>query len=248
MRSAAGRTIWATRSAIPPRACACWPGGARSWKPCTQGRVQHPVFVALEGTAQKYDLADPALRRSDQRLRAGSDASRAIANWEELFDYCRCSANPVGRLVLRLCGYADAERDRLSDATCTALQLANFWQDVTVDFEKDRVYLPLDLSREARLHGGGSGRAQVQPGISSGDARSGGRGAQAFPGRPAAGQNSGPAPGVRSGTVQPRRHARARKDRAAELQRAGARGPPSPKSSACSLVAHALLRAAFTLV
>jgi phytoene/squalene synthetase len=52
----------------------------------------------------------------------------------------------VGRLVLRLCGYQDdAGLDRLSDATCTALQLANFWQDVTVDFEKDRVYLPLDL-------------------------------------------------------------------------------------------------------
>jgi phytoene/squalene synthetase len=51
----------------------------------------------------------------------------------------------VGRLVLYLCGYSDAERQRLSDATCTALQLANFWQDVTVDQLKDRVYLPLDL-------------------------------------------------------------------------------------------------------
>jgi len=51
----------------------------------------------------------------------------------------------VGRLVLRLCGYSDDQRDRLSDATCTALQLANFWQDVTLDLEKDRVYLPLDV-------------------------------------------------------------------------------------------------------
>src|ERR1700736_6771854 len=67
------------------------------------------------------------------------------ANWEDLFDYCRCSANPVGRLVLRLCGYADDDIHPMSDATCTGLQLANFWQDVTVDFEKDRVYLPLDL-------------------------------------------------------------------------------------------------------
>ena len=65
--------------------------------------------------------------------------------WEDLFGYCRNSANPVGRLVLRLCGYHDAERDRLSDATCTALQLANFWQDVTVDLRKDRVYLPLEV-------------------------------------------------------------------------------------------------------
>src|SRR5205085_10116604 len=57
----------------------------------------------------------------------------------------RYSANPVGRLVLGLCGYHDPERQALSDATCTALQLANFWQDVIIDLEKDRVYLPLDL-------------------------------------------------------------------------------------------------------
>jgi phytoene/squalene synthetase len=62
-----------------------------------------------------------------------------------VLDYCVYSANPVGRLVLYLCGYSDAERQSLSDATCTALQLANFWQDVTVDQQKDRVYLPLDL-------------------------------------------------------------------------------------------------------
>ena len=55
------------------------------------------------------------------------------------------SANPVGHLVLYLCDYRDEERQRLSDQTCTALQLANFWQDVTVDLQKDRVYLPLDL-------------------------------------------------------------------------------------------------------
>ena len=66
-------------------------------------------------------------------------------DWDELFGYCRYSANPVGRLVLYLCGYSDAERQRLSDATCTALQLANFWQDVTVDLLKDRVYIPLDV-------------------------------------------------------------------------------------------------------
>ena len=61
---------------------------------------------------------------------------------EEVLEYCRYSANPVGRLVLYACGYADEERFRLSDATCSALQLANFWQDVRVDFAKDRVYLP----------------------------------------------------------------------------------------------------------
>jgi squalene synthase HpnC len=109
-----------------------------------QGQVHHPVFVALEGTAHKYNL--PIQLFSD--LITAFEQDQRIAryqNWDELFAYCRCSANPVGRLVLRLCGYDDAERDRLSDATCTALQLANFWQDVTIDFEKDRVYLPLDL-------------------------------------------------------------------------------------------------------
>jgi squalene synthase HpnC len=109
-----------------------------------QGRVHHPVFVALEGTAKKYNL--PIQLFSD--LISAFEQDQRITRyqtWDEVFDYCRRSANPVGRLVLRLCGYDDAQRDRLSDATCTALQLANFWQDVTVDFEKDRVYLPLDV-------------------------------------------------------------------------------------------------------
>ena len=65
----------------------------------------------------------------------------------DVLGYCRYSANPVGRLVLYACGYTDEERFRLSDATCSALQLANFWQDVRVDFAKDRVYLPQDDMR-----------------------------------------------------------------------------------------------------
>jgi squalene synthase HpnC len=108
------------------------------------GHARHPVFVALQGTARKYDL--PRQLFSDL-IRAFEQDQRVTRydNWADLFDYCRCSANPVGRLVLRLCGYSDDARDRLSDATCTALQLANFWQDVAVDLEKDRIYLPLDL-------------------------------------------------------------------------------------------------------
>jgi squalene synthase HpnC len=113
------------------------------------GHVKHPVFVALEDTVHKYSLP---LELFGDLISAFEQDQRVArySNWNELFGYCRCSANPVGRLVLRLCGYADEERDRMSDATCTALQLANFWQDVTVDFEKDRVYLPLDL---LALHG-----------------------------------------------------------------------------------------------
>jgi len=108
------------------------------------GRVKHPVFVALAATVQKYAMPMQFFSDLISAFEQDQRVTR-YANWDELFDYCRCSANPVGRLVLRLCGYADEERDRMSDATCTALQLANFWQDVMVDFEKGRVYLPLDL-------------------------------------------------------------------------------------------------------
>lgn len=108
------------------------------------GRVRHPVFVALESTARNHGLP---IALFDDLITAFEQDQRVTRyrDWEGVFGYCRNSANPVGRLVLRLCGYADAERDRLSDATCTALQLANFWQDVTVDLRKDRVYLPLEV-------------------------------------------------------------------------------------------------------
>jgi squalene synthase HpnC len=109
-----------------------------------RGQVQHPVFVALEGTARKYQLPQQLFADLISAFEHDQRVTR-YANWDEVFEYCRCSANPVGRLVLRLCGYSDDQRDRMSDATCTALQLANFWQDVTVDLEKDRVYLPQDL-------------------------------------------------------------------------------------------------------
>lgn len=108
------------------------------------GRTTHPVFAALRPTVEKYgiprqpfsDLIDAFVQ--DQTVTRYRD-------WDDLFGYCKNSANPVGRLVLYLCGYRDPQRQRLSDATCTALQLANFWQDVTVDQLKDRVYIPLEI-------------------------------------------------------------------------------------------------------
>jgi squalene synthase HpnC len=110
----------------------------------SSGQARHPVFVALAGTARKYSL--PVENFDDLITAFEQDQTvTRYRNFDELFRYCRYSANPVGRLVLGLCGYHDAERHALSDATCTALQLANFWQDVIVDLEKDRVYLPLDL-------------------------------------------------------------------------------------------------------
>ena len=109
---------------------------------CYTGIARHPVFVALAETVNtceipKQTFADLLIAfRHDQRV------SR-YETFQDVLGYCRYSANPVGQLVLYLCGYRDSERQRLSDFTCTALQLANFWQDVAVDFAKGRIYLPL---------------------------------------------------------------------------------------------------------
>ena len=107
------------------------------------GRATHPVFVALLQTVQKHAIPRQPFADLIQAFVQDQTVAR-YRDWEELLGYCRYSANPVGRLVLHLCGYSDAGRQRLSDATCTALQLANFWQDVTVDLLKDRVYIPLE--------------------------------------------------------------------------------------------------------
>jgi squalene synthase HpnC len=114
---------------------------------CYAGEPRHPVFVALAQTVREFEIPiqpfQDLLRAflQDQRV-------RRYETYDDLRDYCRRSADPVGRLVLYLFGYGDPERQALSDCTCTALQLANFWQDVTVDWEKGRVYLPLeDLRR-----------------------------------------------------------------------------------------------------
>ena len=108
------------------------------------GRTKHPVFVALRSTVERHQIPREPFADLIQAFVQDQTVTRYPA-WADLFHYCRYSANPVGRLVLYLCGYSDAQRQRLSDATCTALQLANFWQDVTVDLQKDRVYLPLEV-------------------------------------------------------------------------------------------------------
>jgi hydroxysqualene synthase len=101
----------------------------------------HPVFLALGETLRELDLPKEPF---DDLLSAFlQDTEKArYETYAELLDYCRRSANPVGRIVLMIHGYRDAELFRYSDAICTALQLANFWQDVSVDLKKDRVYIP----------------------------------------------------------------------------------------------------------
>ncbi len=104
----------------------------------------HPVFEALSQTVEKHRIpVEPFSNLLDAFVQ--DQTQTRYMDWDEVGAYCANSANPVGRLVLMLCGYRDEERFRLSDATCTALQLANFWQDVSVDLLKDRVYLPLHL-------------------------------------------------------------------------------------------------------
>lgn len=110
---------------------------------CYGGAPRHPVFVALAQTVREFDIPQQTFADLLTAFRQDQTVSR-FATFDHLLAYCRYSANPVGQLVLYLCGYRDAERQQLSDYTCTALQLANFWQDVTVDWEKGRVYLPQD--------------------------------------------------------------------------------------------------------
>jgi squalene synthase HpnC len=109
-----------------------------------QGAASHPVFVALRGTVERHEIPKEPFERLIRAFEQDQTTTR-YKTFADILDYCANSANPVGHLVLYLGGYRDAERQRLSDYTCSGLQLANFWQDVTVDLLKDRVYLPLDL-------------------------------------------------------------------------------------------------------
>jgi squalene synthase HpnC len=108
------------------------------------GRTTHPVFAALGPTVERHAIPREPFANLIDAFVQDQTVTR-YRNWDELFGYCQNSANPVGRLVLYLCGYSDPQRQYLSDATCTGLQLANFWQDVPVDQLKDRVYIPLDV-------------------------------------------------------------------------------------------------------
>ncbi len=115
----------------------------RELEACYGGNPRHPVFVALRETILKFDIpADPFHHLLDAFVQ--DQTVKRFPAYPDLLHYCTRSADPVGRLVLYLFGFRDEERQRLSDATCTALQLTNFWQDVTVDWEKGRVYLPLE--------------------------------------------------------------------------------------------------------
>ncbi len=110
---------------------------------CFEGAPRHPVFVALRRSVEECELED----RPFHDLLDAFVQDQTVFRYEtfaDVLDYCRRSADPVGRIVLALLGYRDDERRALSDATCTGLQLANFWQDVENDLVRGRIYLPLE--------------------------------------------------------------------------------------------------------
>lgn len=111
---------------------------------CYRGTARHPVFVALAETIRACKIPKEPFADLLVAFKQDQVVTRYL-NRDEVLDYCRYSANPVGRLVLYTCGYTDPERFRLSDATCSALQLANFWQDVAPDYrDRNRIYIPQD--------------------------------------------------------------------------------------------------------
>ncbi len=110
---------------------------------CFSGAPAHPYMVALRETIRSFDIPREPFLRLIEANRIDQTTTR-YPTYADLKRYCRHSANPVGHLVLYVCGYRDEERQRLSDYTCTALQLANFWQDVTRDYAKGRIYIPLE--------------------------------------------------------------------------------------------------------
>ena len=114
---------------------------------CYEGNPRHPVLVALAETVRTFQIPQHEFSDLLRAFRTDQTTTR-YPTFDEVLAYCRDSANPVGHLVLYLCGYRDVERQALADRTCTALQLANFWQDVSADYAKGRIYLPLeDLRR-----------------------------------------------------------------------------------------------------
>lgn len=114
---------------------------------CYTGTPETPEFRALQHTIRQFDLPRQPFDDLIEANRRDQHQS-TYDTWEDLLDYCRYSANPVGRMVLGLFGYQDEYRQTLSDCTCTALQIANHLQDISRDVVRGRYYVPIeDLER-----------------------------------------------------------------------------------------------------
>jgi squalene synthase HpnC len=110
---------------------------------CYKGNPTHRVFSALAETAERFQIPIELFQNLLAAFRTDVTVKR-YDTYEDVLEYCRNSANPIGRLILLLFNYRSETMMQLSDNICTALQLTNFWQDVSVDIQKDRIYIPLD--------------------------------------------------------------------------------------------------------
>ena len=127
------------------------------------GEPTHPIMVALQDTIRRSQIPEEPFRKLIEANRMDQGSGR-FETYADVLHYCDHSANPVGRMVLYVLGEASEENVRLSDATCTALQLANFWQDVARDYGMGRIYIPLEDMRafgctEDQIANGIAGRA-----------------------------------------------------------------------------------------
>ena len=129
------------------------------------------IFLALGASIRERGLPVSLFEDLLSAFRQDVTVTR-YATWVDLLDYCRRSANPVGRLVLRIAGHDDAQLDEWSDRICMALQLTNFWQDLKIDFDRGRIYLPIRGTPRARRPGRGPshgrGAARMAAGAGSG--------------------------------------------------------------------------------
>jgi squalene synthase HpnC len=115
---------------------------------CFTATPKHPVLIRLQSTIRKHSLpAEPFIRLIEANKR--DQLQHRYLNWDQLLDYCHYSANPVGELYLALLGYTDTQRIQLANATCTALQLVNFWQDISRDAANNRIYIPQEELQRA---------------------------------------------------------------------------------------------------
>ncbi len=130
--------------ASPEQALALLDFWGEQLEACYRGQAQHPVFVALAETIRACQIPIDPFANLLKAFRQDQTVTR-YRTMDDVLGYCMNSANPVGHLVLYVCGYRDAERFRLSDFTCSALQLANFWQDVASDYhQRGRIYIPAE--------------------------------------------------------------------------------------------------------
>ncbi|HOV98726.1 MAG: squalene synthase HpnC [Bacteroidetes bacterium] len=114
---------------------------------CYNGQAEHPIFIALSDTVSRFTIPLLLFQKLLHAFRTDVVKNR-YNTWEELLEYCDNSANPIGRLLLHLFGYKDDDCQRSSDAICTALQLTNFWQDLSIDIARNRLYIPrLEIER-----------------------------------------------------------------------------------------------------